>query len=129
MFFDFRITTAPPPLGFFVIPVENANKCAGKTQLRMAKNPLAPNIPLTPLGRGEGDGGVSSRCARRPEEGKNRLAPAGENDDDIGVDRKPVTHGNQDASDAPALLARTGKQEQAMNGVYNTKNRPLFGLK
>jgi hypothetical protein len=44
-----------------------------------------------------------------------------ENDDEIGVDRKPATSGNQDAPFAPTLLAQAGGREQAMNGVNDIK--------
>lgn len=59
----------------------------------------------TPPGRG----GLDEAVHERPEDSQNRLASATGNDDDIGMDRQPVAHGNQDAPFALALFAGGGE--------------------
>ncbi|MGO9200580.1 MAG: hypothetical protein ACLQM8_08570 [Limisphaerales bacterium] len=48
----------------------------------------------------------------RPGENPNRSGPAAEDDDDRGVDRAGVAHGNQDTSVSSAALARKGEQKE-----------------
>jgi hypothetical protein len=64
-------------------------------------------------------------CGTNPflEEGENLLAFAGRNDDDIAMDRQPITSENQDASFALARLAM-GHYTRVTQAVSRVAPRP-----